>query len=154
MHRTWWALALVGVVALVGVMALGGVVAVDVYRNAADEPEPMCLALETRVAGLEAIRWSNGITETAGSWGAVLTDGVSMVSDPERARLGSAVAQDPIGFEAFLRTLPATARPAAQRLHDLLLDETAGEQERSTPAVTRDLATLGRLSHRVCGLAP
>lgn len=148
MHRTWWALALVGVV------ALGGVVAVDVYRTATDGPEPMCLALQTQVAGLDAIRWSNGITETAGSWGAVLTDGVSMVSDPERARLGSAVAQDQIGFEAFLRTLPPTGGAAAQRLHDLLLDETAGEQERSTPAARRDLAALGRLSHQVCGLAP
>lgn len=137
--------------ALLGVVVMGGLVAVDIARNSTGGQSQLCRSLESRVVGLESFRWDNGITESAGSWGQVLTDGVAHAADADRIVIAEAVANDRSGYRAFLDALPSSAIPAAQRLHALALDPSA---ERVLAAsVDDDVSELLRLGRDECGFA-
>lgn len=147
MRRVWWGLVLVSVV------AAGAVVVVDVIRNPTEKPKGVCRALEVRVRGLESFRWDNGITESAATWGQVLTDGVSEAADADRSVIAAAVIQDDAGYDTFMKALPAASKPPARRLHDLVADPDRATQFGPDPAVEKDVTALMRLGHQECGFA-
>lgn len=135
---------------LLGVVVAGGLVAADIGRGLSGQPK-LCRALDARVAGLESFRWDNGMTESAASWGQVLTDGVSNAADADRTLIARAVRNDEDGYAAFLAALPASSRSTAGRLRDVAIDPTADPG--TLASVESDATELLRLGQRECGFA-
>jgi len=107
---------------------------------------PLCKGLDTNVAGLGAIQWDNGITQTKGTWASALTDGVTRADPTSRQAIAAAVNADSVGFEAMVADLDSSSRAYFEhlRLAAAHPDDTSAQPD--DPSTTQAIAAVRQLA--------
>lgn len=93
-----------------------------------DDDAALCDRLAEKPSELTVIHWSNGITGSAATWSATLTDGVLYGSDDARQAMAEAVAADEASCRALLAEVDDEHRWAFEHLHEAALDPTRAAQ--------------------------
>ncbi len=151
--RPIWAWVIGGAVVMIATIAtIATIAAIGIVNSRGASQDAVCRGFGSRVAGLEAINWDNGITRSSSGWFNALTDGLEHADPASRRAIAAAVATDTSGYGSMVAELRPDERASFDRLHAAVMKPDDPKRALDDPETLRALSTVRRIGMARCNI--